>query len=532
MADKKDLKVTLSLLDKATAPLNAFNKKLEGIQAPLRTLNNKMSMLGQASGLGRLTAGFNRVRGAAGGVIDQVSRLGGMLGLAGGGAIFAFKKGFIDVAAEFEKFETVLTTIEGSSEKARQSMGWISNFAAKTPYELTEVTESFVKLRAYGMEPTNGLLKTLGDTSAAMGKPLMQAVEAVADAMTGENERLKEFGIRASKVGNKIVYEYSHNGKTIRAAAQAGNRAQIQATLEAIWNQKYAGAMDKLSGTWGGMMSNLSDQWTRFADMVMKSGPFENLKGRLSSLLAEIDRMAESGELQKLADVWGKKITDGLNAAYQAGVKVFNFFRGFIDTVGGLENALLLVVAAMGAPLLAAFASLTAAFVSLGAAIGFTPVGWFLAAVALIAGAAYLIYKNWEPITKWLQLLWDDPLKALDQAWEWCKETFSWSPLALIVQHWEPIRDWFKGLWKDITDLFDKGVENVKKALSKINPADAASKAWNSAKSFLGFGDDEDGAGQASAAAAGIGLGALAGAASAAQAGLAAQVGRTITNTN
>src|SRR5690606_25347562 len=135
----------------------------------------------------------------------------------------------------------------------------------------------------------------------AMGKPLMQAVEAVAGAITGENERLKEFGIRASKVGSKIVYEYSHNGKTSRADGQAGNRAQIQATLEAIWNQKYSGAMDKLSGTWGGMMSNLSDQWTRFANMVMQSGPFEKLKGRLSGLLAEIDRMAEDGTLQKIA---------------------------------------------------------------------------------------------------------------------------------------------------------------------------------------------------------------------------------------
>ena len=32
-----------------------------------------------------------------------------------------------------------------------------------------------------------------------MGKPVLQAVEAISDAITGENERLKEFGIKGSK---------------------------------------------------------------------------------------------------------------------------------------------------------------------------------------------------------------------------------------------------------------------------------------------------------------------------------------------
>lgn len=86
---------------------------------------------------------------------------------------------------------------------------WVSDFAAKTPYELAQVNAAFVKLRAYGLDPRNGLLKTLGDTSAAMGKPIMQSVEAIADAITGENERLKEFGIKGSKKKGLVTYEYT-----------------------------------------------------------------------------------------------------------------------------------------------------------------------------------------------------------------------------------------------------------------------------------------------------------------------------------
>ena len=211
-----------------------------------------------------------------------------------------------NTAAAFERFETILETIEGSSDKAKSAMQWINQFATKTPYELAEVTEAFVKLRAYGIDPiANQSLATLGDTAAAMGKPLMQVVEAMADAMTGENERLKEFGIRAAKVGQWLVYEYSLAGKTMKARAKANSREHIQATLQAIWNKKYAGSMDKLSRTWSGMTSNLADQWSRFSQMVMNSGAFAWMKGKLSGILAQLDVLSNNGTLQQWANEIG-----------------------------------------------------------------------------------------------------------------------------------------------------------------------------------------------------------------------------------
>lgn len=509
---KNDIQVTLSLLDRFSKPFDDFNRRVEAMQAPLRTVSNRISLLGRSAGIDRLAQQFGRVRGAAAGVAGELGKIGGMLGLAGGGALFAFKKGFVDVAAEFERFETVLGTIEGSPEAAKKAMDWISDFATKTPYELTEVTEAFVKLRAYGMDPTQGLLMSLGDTSAAMGKPLMQAVEAIADAVTGENERLKEFGIRASKVGEKIVYEYTHNGKTIRAAAQAGNRAQIQATLEAIWNEKYSGAMDKLSGTWGGTIAKIGDHWAQFANMVMKSGPFELLKERVNGLLSEIDAMAEDGRLQAIAEDWGRKITYAFERTYEVGMRLYRFFNSFVDTVGGLENALMILAGVAAGPLILSLLTLAQTIGALGIALLTTPVGWFIGALALIAGAAYVIYRNWEPLKKWLETLWNDPLAALDQAWEWYKETFSWTPLALIANNWGTLTGFFRGLWDDIgkifTDaiakiesfitglwdrvggMFSEGAEKVKQSLSSLNPMNAAEGAWNWAKGL--FSGEED----------------------------------------
>lgn len=429
----KKIEVVLALLDKATGPLQAFNKRIEAIEEPIRKINNKLVLFGRESGITRVSAQLGNVASAAGNVVRQLAYVGGALG----GAAFGFKAAFIDTAAQFERFETILTTIEGSSAKARQSMDWISQFATKTPYELAEVTDAFVKLRAYGMEPTNGLLKSLGDTAAAMGKPLMAAIEAIADAVTGENERLKEFGIKARKQGQMIVYEYTENGKTMRAQAKASNRAQIQATLEAIFNKKYSGAMDKLSGTWGGMLSNISDQWTRFAKMVMDSGPFEILRGRLSNFLAKLDQMAASGELARIAEEWGAKISDALERIWNVGVRLFNFIERFVNLVGGFENALTIVAAVAAGPLLLSLITLGSAIAKLGVILLTTPIGWFIGIVAALAAAAFLVYKNWEPIKAFFVGIWNEPMKALETFVNFVNEKLGWlfknSPWGMVL---------------------------------------------------------------------------------------------------
>jgi len=188
---------------------------------------------------------------------------------------------FVNTNAKFEQFETTLTAISGSSDQARKDMDWIKDFGAKTPYTIDKVTESFVKMKAYGLNPMDGTLKSLGNASGAMGKDITQAVEAMADAVTGENERLKEFGIVGSKVAGDIKYTWVDSSMKSRKIIIENNKDIIQSTLDAIFNEKYPGAMDAQAKTWNGMISNMQDQYTNFQTDVMGGGVFDYLKGGL-----------------------------------------------------------------------------------------------------------------------------------------------------------------------------------------------------------------------------------------------------------
>lgn len=394
--------------DKGSEKLSTFRKRLSDAGLNTSDLTGEQKRLtraieshgdsvdklrGRYRGLKQIQERVNKISAAGSRLMSKAKNaaLGG-LAAAGAGGYF-FKTQFLDTAAAFEDFEAILKTVEGSSGKARASMSWISDFAATTPYELSEVTESFVKLRAYGLDPTTGLLRTLGDTSAAMGKDVMQSVEAIADAITGENERLKEFGIRASKSGGNITYEYTNKaGKQQTATVKDDDRKAIEQTLRSIWNEKFAGAMRERSQTWRGMLSNMGDQWTRFTNLVMGQGTFDWMKAKLSGLLEKVDEMAANGTLERVAKDWGAKLTGFATGVWAAGEAVGNLIGGFTNLVGGAENAIY-ILAGMS------FAPLISSVVALGVALG--PIGWTLAGISALVTGITLAFKNWDKISDW-----------------------------------------------------------------------------------------------------------------------------------
>ncbi|MBD3814069.1 MAG: hypothetical protein IE917_17940, partial [Betaproteobacteria bacterium] len=230
---------------------------------------------------------------------------------AGSFALFDMFK----TAGKFEQFQIMLEGTEGSAAKAKKAMAWVQGFAEKTPYELDQVMEAFVALKAYGIDPMNGSLMALGDGAWGMSKDLMQAVEALADAMTGEFERLKEFGIRASKQGDKVVFTYRKNGKDIRREAKMTGE-DIEKAITGIFSDRFGGGMARQAKTLFGIISNMKDLWSKFLLMVADAGIFDKVKAKLDEWRARLDVMAKDGRLK----AWAEKTSKWLEKAFDKGV--------------------------------------------------------------------------------------------------------------------------------------------------------------------------------------------------------------------
>ncbi len=420
---------------------SAFNGVVAGARASARAIKaaHRQSIAFAKSGLGNIKSGAKKVlRGAALGV--------GVLAAAYGGAALAAGK-LVTTASEFEKFQTMLVTSEGSASGAQKAMSWINTFATKTPYQLQEVTKAFIALRSAGLDPTRGLMTSTGDAAAAMGIPIMQAVEAVKDAVVGENERLKELGITAAVKGNNVTYTYMMDGQKKIARALKSDPAGIQKALESIFDARFGGSMSRLSKTWDGMLSTLAGAWDTFKVSIMNSGLFDWMKDKLQMLLDKVMQMQANGDLDKWAKSIGTSIQtvlenawDFATRAYEVIGKLSGYMSKAAEYVGGWENlGLVLAGIAFGPTLIATAAGIVqiaSGLAMLGTALMANPISL---AVAAIAGGVYLIYQNWDAIAPYFKSLWNGIKTAASTVWEWMKTAFAWTPLGIIIANWAGI---------------------------------------------------------------------------------------------
>ena len=238
------------------------------------------------------------------GVLKQAAGLAGAyLGLRGLTSTF---KSIVGVNAEFERLSGSLKTVTGSAKAAKEAFSLIEDFATSTPYQLDEIVDSFIRLKAMGLEPSMEALTSYGNTASAFGKNILEFVSAVTSATVGEFERLKTFGIKAKVEGETVKFIFQ--GVTTEVAK---NATEIERYLRSIGNINFGGAMAEQMNTMGGTMSNIEDAMAKVARTIGESGLNDAIKGVLeqfNTLISGSNSAAKSigGALATAVNVAGK----------------------------------------------------------------------------------------------------------------------------------------------------------------------------------------------------------------------------------
>ena len=234
--NSNQLELIISAQDQATKVLRGVEGALQSAQQQAQNLANK---------------GFKMVQSSASQAFDVIKK--GTVVLAGFGTVLGGMA--IKSASDMETMSIALeTSCQGNVKQAQDAQKAITEFATRTPYQLQEVMTGFIKLKNMGLDPSQRALTAYGNTASAMGKGLNDMVEAVADAATGEFERLKEFGIRASKQGDQVKFTFKGVEQTVKM-----NSKDIEGYLIKLGETNFAGGMDKQSQSLKGLMSTLKD---------------------------------------------------------------------------------------------------------------------------------------------------------------------------------------------------------------------------------------------------------------------------------
>jgi len=194
---------------------------------------------------------------------------------------------------ETERATGVLTsslkTATGSAESAGLAFVAIQDLASKLPESVNSVADAFIKMRNLGLDPSQKAIESYSNTAAAMGKSLNQMVEAVADAATGEFERLKEFGIKAKQQGDEVAFTFQGVTTTVQKNSEA-----ITGYLQNIGNVNFSGAAAERMKTLDGAISNFQDSWDGLFRTVNEKGVGDFITESVLSAANAIQSLSDS----------------------------------------------------------------------------------------------------------------------------------------------------------------------------------------------------------------------------------------------
>lgn len=286
------------------------------------------------SGIGRtVRSGARAAGGAMLSLAGSAARVGAVAvpALAGIGAA-GFVVG-VKVAAGAEQAQISFETMLGSGEKARSFLGELQAFAAKTPFEFTDLQTAASSLISVGIESDKviPIMTSLGNATSGMGtgaegvKRATVALQQMSAAgkITGEDlNQLRDAGVPVFDLLTAATGKTTAEIANMAAKGKLGREEldQLMKSLETGNGlERFTGLMDKQS-------LSLSGRWSTFLDTLHMglgtvAAPWLPVLGTgLDHLVSVTQRFlsiaaAGSAKLAAATPGWVAAFTGGLNVA-------------------------------------------------------------------------------------------------------------------------------------------------------------------------------------------------------------------------
>ena len=294
-----------------------------------------------------------------------------------GAGLAALGVASVKAGASLQSTKTAFTNMLGSAEKAQDFLAKMQDFAAKTPFEFSQVSQAAQKFIAFGFsaEQVIPTLTAVGDAAAGVGLGAeginritlaLGQMAAKSKVQAGEMMQLTETGI-PDQIGVSVPEAMSMVSKGAIDAATG-----ITALVSGM-EQSFGGMMDQqsqtISGTWSTLMDGLEQS---AAQVGLQIAEALNLTGLFQSLGDILTNFAATVQSSGLTEA----LLTAIPPEFQAGIILI------VSTLTGLAipaiSLFVTKVTLMAAPFIAAV----------------TAAAPFIAVAAAVATALYAIVKS------------------------------------------------------------------------------------------------------------------------------------------
>ncbi|HBW3371676.1 TPA: tape measure protein [Klebsiella pneumoniae] len=322
-------------LKKVKDQMDGVIRSQQLISRPVRVRTTTTGGGGSGGGADRFTAAPHRGGGRENGVFSGLRGNIFLLGEIGDAArtvtdiLFGWQKPIVEAAAEMQRMRVMLRGLNkdkvNPGEAAAQDMQYIVNMAKNAPFAMQSLTDSFVKFRSAGLDPTDGSLKALVDSVARFGgdSELLKRAAVAVQQMSGKGvvsmeELRQQLG---EAVPNAMKAMADAAGITMGELTKAVSSGTVEAkhALSLMFvglRAENENAAKDMMQTYTGALAQLQTSFTLFADRVGQAGYLDSLTKGMKELAAVMN----SAEGISFANSLGEGLTtaiDGLRELAQ-----------------------------------------------------------------------------------------------------------------------------------------------------------------------------------------------------------------------
>lgn len=441
-----DAKATQELeikLNKAKAALADVEKNLKDTSAELEKQTNSWHKVSQSA-----EAAGNKMKAVG----KDISGVGKDLTTKVTLPLLAVGVASTKMAMEAVESENLFEVSMGNmAESARKWSQDISSSLKLNEYEVRKNVATFnVMLGSMGLteeqayDMSAGLTQLAYDMGSFYNLPTEQAFQKLRSGISGEAEPLKQLGIL---VTDNQVKTYAYTNGIAKLGEELTDQQKIMARYGLIMQ-----ATSKAQGDLGRTLDSPVNKVRSLGEQAKQAGIQigEFLIPVLEILLNIIQPLL----------AWFTNLTDGQK-------KFVIVLAGIAAAVGPVLIGVGNLVVAVG-NISMAFSAVSAAVAGAGGMIALitSPIGIALIAIAALAGAGYLIYKNWETIKAFFLNLWDSIKEIFTSAGNTILNFLQqWGPLILaaatgpiglivygVIKHWDDIKAKTLEIWNDVKE--------------------------------------------------------------------------------
>jgi tape measure domain-containing protein len=232
-------------------------------QLILEGVNNTQTSFNQVQkSLGRLDKGFGAIQKT---ILSVAAALGSI----------SVGRNIIQTVARFEDLRTTLTSVTGSAREGAKAFEFVSKFSTKTQFGVEELTETYIKLKSNGIEPSTELLTTFTD-AAAVTTDQIGSLTALTDFYTRSLQSQKVELTDLNRLSDRGLPVYDilkeklgvARGELSKFSGEAGNTQKIIDALGEGINERFGGATAARIQNLSTRMSNFSIALKNSADVM------------------------------------------------------------------------------------------------------------------------------------------------------------------------------------------------------------------------------------------------------------------------